>query len=137
MYTLEHYDRMRVGRDESKRLLVQVYAILCGTPAFRRDYPYLDNEIRSYLEMQGCYARASVIRPSTVTSGEGAMSAISTTALMALSDPKNVPTVLRSWEDHRPGWHEWDWCKKQLAWLIAKRERMITAGELTPRRPRA
>ena len=50
---------------------------------------------------------------------------------MALSDPKNRATVIRNWEGFRPGWHEWDWCKKQLKGLIAERERMIAAGEPT------
>ncbi|HKQ23900.1 MAG TPA: hypothetical protein VJT81_05600 [Burkholderiales bacterium] len=60
------------------------------------------------------------------------MSAIPMTALMALADPKNRPTVIRNWEGFRPGWHEWAWCKEQLKELIAERERMIAAGELTP-----
>ncbi|HKW36531.1 MAG TPA: hypothetical protein VJO54_01835 [Burkholderiales bacterium] len=56
-FRLEHLDRMRVARDESEGLLVQVYAILCSTTAFQRDYPYLDNEIRSYLEMGARHVR--------------------------------------------------------------------------------
>ena len=62
---------------------------------------------------------------------------ISTTALAALNDRKNWTTVIRVWEDQHPGWHEWPWCKERLGEVIAERKRMIEAGELTPRPPRA
>ena len=57
---------------------------------------------------------------------------ISTTGLMALSDRKNWATWIRVHEDHHPGWHQWERCKKQLPKVIAERQRMIDAGELTP-----
>jgi hypothetical protein len=59
------------------------------------------------------------------------MSAISRTILMA-SDPKHRPGVLQALECSHAGWHEWEWCKRQFPKLIAERQRLIEAGELTP-----
>jgi hypothetical protein len=61
---------------------------------------------------------------------------ISVTRLMALCNRRNWATWIRVHEDHHSGWHEWEWCKKQLGAVIAERQRMLDAGELVPRRAR-
>lgn len=52
----EELKRTQIARDESERLLRALYRIVCGSPAFARAQPDLDNAIRAHLLVRESFA---------------------------------------------------------------------------------
>lgn len=49
MIDAEYLKRVEIARDESERLLREVYLVLCRTPSFQHNHPKLDDAVRSHL----------------------------------------------------------------------------------------